>query len=389
MTIRYIFSINTGRAGSDYLTELLSKAENTVSFHEPMPVMMGQPMQQFNAGDESALRALMPLKLQEIQKSRSKGDKIYCETNHTFIKGWGYLIPENIAQEEIGVIILRRDIGKIIHSMLRVRDVPGLTNHANAWYPNPGAERNLSPLPPQAGPYKRCEWYIWEVFLRASDFQKRFPQITYWDCDLEQLNDYSFVERMFTQFGLIPTSELKQAVGKRLNVPLEWPKRSLKDLLADPGFQRADDLPPAERDHLLQEMIAYMRQHKADRITAWEPNPAKNDSFYDEAIQLVADSEPELERHFQVTLKFTDMEFTLALELLRLINPHDLASTVYIRTTEPAITYTLDLNYTLTLRNVIQRAGIVASLRVIWLLITGRWQGGAAHKMDKTEADSV
>jgi len=385
MTIRYIFSINTGRAGSDYLTELLSKAENTVSTHEPLPVMMGKPMQQFNAGDEDALRALMPLKLREIEKSRGKGELIYCETSHMFIKGWGYLIPEYLPQDEVGVIILRRDVGKTVHSMLRVRDVPGLTNHAKAWYLDPEGMRNLSQLPPQAGPYKRCEWYIWEVFLRANDFQKRFPHITYWDCDLEQLNDIGFVKRMFTHFGLTPTPELQAAVGKRLNVRSEWPKRSLKDLLANPGYPRADDLSPAERDRLLQEMVAYLRQHKADRIAAWEPNPAKNDSLNDEAIELVADSEPELERHFQVTLKFTDMEFTLAWELLRSVDPHDLASTVYIRTTEPAITYTMDLNYAPSAQAVFQRSGARVLLRIIWQMITGRWRGGATHQIDKTE----
>jgi hypothetical protein len=38
--MRYIFSINTGRAGSQYLSDLLGMAKNVVSFHEPQPQMI-------------------------------------------------------------------------------------------------------------------------------------------------------------------------------------------------------------------------------------------------------------------------------------------------------------------------------------------------------------
>jgi len=208
MAVRYIFCINTGRSGSDYLAELLSKAENTISLHEPLPVMNGLPMRQFNNGNEIPMRALMPCKLKNIKKAAEHKRKIYCETNHIFIKGWGYLIPEFIPQDEIGIIVLRRDIEKTIHSLLRVRDVPGLTEYSNAWYLDPEAARNLSTLDPAATPYDRCNWYIKETFLRAEEYRNRFPKITYWDCDLEQLNNYEFVIRMFDHFALIPSPDL-------------------------------------------------------------------------------------------------------------------------------------------------------------------------------------
>ena len=364
MPIRYIFSINTGRAGSGYLTKLLSKAQNTFSTREPLPVMMGEPMQKFNEGEESALRDLMPLKLSEIEKSRGRQGKTYCETNHLFIKGWGYLIPEHIPQEEIGVIILRRDLGKIIHSMLQSREIPGITHHANAWLLDPRASRNLSRLPAEADLYERCEWYIREIFLRTTEYQQRFPKITYWDCDLEQLKDYEFVLRMFGHFGLTPTSDLQEIIEKPINIHSEWPNRTLNELLRESEYPRADEFPPEERDRLLKEMVAYLHQHKAEQIAAWEPNPTKNGSLNDEAINLVADCENELEKHFQVALKFTDMEYYLTWELLRSVDKHDLASMLYIRTTEPAIAYTMDLNYAPTPRNLIKRAGIRGLMRI-------------------------
>jgi hypothetical protein len=333
--------------------------------------MMGVPMQKFNQGDESALRDLMPLKVREIQKNQGRQGRIYCEPNHTFIKGWGYLIPEYIPQEEIGVIILRRDLGKIIHSMLQMRDIPGMTHHANAWFLDPDASRNLSQLPTEADLYERCEWYVREIFMRTTEFQQRFPKITYWDCDLEQLNDYQFILRMFDHFGLTPTNELQEIVGIPLNVQSEWPRRTINELLRESEYPRADELPPEKRDRLLQEMVAYLRQHKAEQIAAWKPNPAKNGSLIDEAIYLVADSEPELETHFQVALKFTDMEYYLAWELLRSVDKHDLASTMFIRTTDPAITYTMDLNYAPTAKNVFKRAGFRTFIRIIPHMLKG------------------
>lgn len=78
MTIKYIFSINAGRSGSDYLTELLSKAENTASVHEGLPTMIGSPMQEFNEGNEAALRALMTIKMKQIRNKGRRGKRIYA-----------------------------------------------------------------------------------------------------------------------------------------------------------------------------------------------------------------------------------------------------------------------------------------------------------------------
>jgi len=74
--------------------------------------MNGSPMQKFNAGDDSELREL-PLKMRESERRVRMVVKSIAETNHSFIKGWGYLIPDAyVPQEEIEVIILRRDVDK-------------------------------------------------------------------------------------------------------------------------------------------------------------------------------------------------------------------------------------------------------------------------------------
>jgi hypothetical protein len=91
LTIRYLFYINPGRSGSDYLAGLLARARNAVGVHEGVPVMSGRPMRRFNDGDDRELLALMPAKLRAIHR-RARPGQVYCETNHSFIKGWGYLL---------------------------------------------------------------------------------------------------------------------------------------------------------------------------------------------------------------------------------------------------------------------------------------------------------
>jgi hypothetical protein len=214
MGIRYLFCINTGRSGSDYLTELFAQAENAVSLHEALPIMNGVPMQRYNEGDESALRALMPVKLAEIRKKASNGHKIYCETNHSFVKGWGWLVPEVVPQEQIGVIVLRRAPEQVIHSHLRVRNVPGTTSWSRTWVLTPGAARDHCSAPDRDDHYGLCRWYVEEIERRAQAYKSRFPEITYLECDLEQLNDRRFVGEIFERFGLVPSPRLDETVGK-------------------------------------------------------------------------------------------------------------------------------------------------------------------------------
>ena len=129
--------------------------------------MNGEPMQRFNQGDEAPLRDLMPAKWNAIRRARGRR-RTYCETNHSFVKGWGWLVPDEWApQEQIGVIILRRDPEKVATSLLRLHDVPGASSFSRTWYLAPGSKRNRSEPPAGGDPYDLCAWYVRETYLRA------------------------------------------------------------------------------------------------------------------------------------------------------------------------------------------------------------------------------
>jgi hypothetical protein len=381
MSINYIFSINSGRSGSDYLTEIFSKTTNAISIHEGFPIMNGKPMQAFNQGEDTALRQLMPLKLKQINKSRQKGKKIYCETNHSYIKGWGYLIPEKyIPQEEIAVILLRRNIDDSAYSLLRVHDIPGYTEFSRTWYLSPDATFNLSHPPAKANVYELCRWYVQETNLRAEHYQSKFPNITYFECDLEQLNDYDFVLKMFETLGLNPSPELKSTCGKPLNSRSEWPKLSLEQLLEVSPYPKVDDLPPEDRDLRLKQMLDYIKQNYAAEIQRMEPNYAMGGTLALAAIRIVALAEAELENHFQVSLKFSELEKILILELTRSINHQDFSFVFATRHVMPSIHYQYDFNCIPDLRTIITILGMTAIPRIMKVVFKGLWGRDYTHR---------
>ncbi len=387
MSIKYIFCINSGRCGSDYLTELLSKAENTVSIHEGVPIMNGSPMQKFNTGEDCELQKLMPLKMREINKKSKNGRKIYCETNHSFIKAWGYLLPDSyIPQEEIGVIILRRDIDKTAFSLLRVREVPGTTEWNQVWYLTPNLQRNLSKPPDNASPYDLCKWYVEETYLRAEEYKKIFPRVRYVECDLEQLNNYDFVVKMFATFGLVPTRSLRDSVGKIVNVRNEWPRLPLEKLLETPKYPSADSLEDRERDVLIAQMVSYLQEKKADEIAKARPNDAMGGSFAMEANRIVAYAERELEEVFKYSLMFTETEMILIWELLRTIKLKDLLFVCCKRSSPPGIRYSYEFNKTLNIVTMVQKLGL---LQVISMMLKGIWKKDYTHRQsEKVSLDS-
>jgi hypothetical protein len=368
VTIKYIFSINAGRSGSDYLTELLSKAVDTVSVHEGAPAMIGSPMQQFNEGDETALRALMPVKMKQIQNKSGRGKRIYCETNTSYIKGWGYLFPDQYApQDEIGVVILQRDVEKTAYSILRIHEVPGTSEWSRAWWLTPGARRNLSQPPKNANPYDLCKWYVEEVRLRAEEYKERFPYITYVECDLEQLNDRDFILEMFAILGLVPSPKLEDVVGKPLNLRNEWPRPSLEELLAPSPYPSADSLKEVEREALVAEMVAHLHNCRVREIATMEPNYSQGGTLFDAAIGVVARAEHELEEAFQYALKFTETEWVLILEFLHSVNPHDVWFVTALRSPPPGLVYRYDLNITPSIGIFVRRLGPLAILKALWM----------------------
>lgn len=252
----YIFSINTGRSGSDYLKTLFEHVAGCQAFHEPRPVGNGKAMRRYARGHTGAMKAVAQQKA-EIVRNVKRHSRLYVETNHCFIKGFGWFIPELLGEEKIGVIILKRDEPEIVTSMLRINCSP-LVPYGRQWITTPDKSNPLV-TPPRLLFSARTtyliarivkflfrgtrflarhvfrtrihdprwltdyelecvRWYVRETAAQAEAFKRRFPRIKCYEVDIDDLNSLEHVRAMLAHFGCEAKESLSEAVGNPTNL---------------------------------------------------------------------------------------------------------------------------------------------------------------------------
>ncbi|MFK7790858.1 MAG: hypothetical protein AB8C95_15360 [Phycisphaeraceae bacterium] len=254
--IDYLFSINTGRSGSNYLGQILEHVVGCRAMHEPAPIGNGEVMRRYLRGEAMPMKEFARKKLEAI-KQLKKGSQVYAETNHCFIKGFGWFVPEHLPAEKIGVVILKREPKKIAQSLLRIGCTP-LVAGGREWIKTPEIESPLVEPPKRMGSRRlayhaarliklplraldfmvdRClgsrlgypswlteyeleclEWYVQETYARAELFKKTHPNIRYYEVSIDELNSLESVEAMLKHFGLAAKPSLKDLVGKPTNL---------------------------------------------------------------------------------------------------------------------------------------------------------------------------
>jgi len=226
--IKYIFCISTGRCGTDYLSKLLTTIDDCSSFHEQRPRLHKHVMQEYLQGNKKPIQKLMA---QKIEKVRSHKKVLYADTTHVFIKSFGWEIPKYIPQEEIGVIILKRDIDKVAESTHRTQSGP-FNALGRDWIIYPNGNNIVKPplsvleyellrvlmkiwwkIKGNSGvkkypPYfkiqsiKLIKWYYRETYAMAEKYQKSFPKISYVEVSLDELNTFEGFEKIVSAFRL-------------------------------------------------------------------------------------------------------------------------------------------------------------------------------------------
>jgi len=254
--IRFLFVISTGRSGSHYLSEVFKHVAGCASFHEPWPTLNDAPMRAYLRGDPQPLRTLMPGKLAAMERERA-GEPVYVETNHAFIKGFGWLLPEFIPESEMGVIVLRRGREALLDSLQRVHCSP-FNVWGHRWIITPAADPGLVALPagfshPLArfyvyrtletvlfrplrvlsrGRYRKpavvrryeralLAWYLEQTEALTERYRARFPGVRMVETDLAELNDPAGLARLLEAFGLQALPSLAEQLGQRTNLKLE------------------------------------------------------------------------------------------------------------------------------------------------------------------------
>jgi hypothetical protein len=248
----YIFSINTGRSGSDYLANIFKHVSGCRSFHEPQPIGNGKEMRYYSRGHLTPMKNITEKKI-EVIKELKRDCHVYFESNHCFIKGFGWFIPQYIPEDKIGIIILKREKAKIAESLLRIGCSP-LTPYGRDWISTPDMKDPLVRTPKTPAIYQcarltKCilrtgrflvkkvfqkevqypqwlinyeleclKWYVEETYAKSEAFKKQHPAIKYYEVNINDLNTLESVQLMLTHFGCRGKESLNHVVGKPTNL---------------------------------------------------------------------------------------------------------------------------------------------------------------------------
>ena len=217
---RLIFCINSGRSGSNYLSELLGTAEEVISYHEAHPRMTGDYLTLINQEDYAKSFAKRKFKNSGI-KDLLLGlpdNKIYFESNHMFIKTFFDVVIQEFPKVE--VIILRRYLPKVLKSFIDLGYFSEKNQSWKFWMSSPNAA--TAAIPCIDTDKNLDQWdlsiaYLIDIEARAMRFKEEYPNIKIYEVRLESLNDFAKVTSFFQEINITPSQETKAIYSKQIN----------------------------------------------------------------------------------------------------------------------------------------------------------------------------
>lgn len=226
---RMIFTVTTGRSGTNYLTDILACFPGVHSVHEPYPRM--EPWMHKALRDPSVGREFWEeYKLPAIAMY---GEPIYAETSHLFCKGF----LEPLLELEIipDIVLLRRPHRKVAASLYSLDTIPGRTELGRLYYLSP-EDPVLLPLPgwERLHDYQLCYWYCLEIEKRRQLYGQRIRSLggRVVDARLEELSRREEILRLGRELelpspGLAGNLRLRRLLGRKVNTKSRRKSRSL------------------------------------------------------------------------------------------------------------------------------------------------------------------
>jgi hypothetical protein len=221
-TRRMIFSTNSGRSGSEFLSRLLDAAPTISAGHERAPTMTGPRLREVGyLGFEATLEA----RRQKVGAIRQEFEHlptstVYADTSHMFVKTFADVVFDAFEHHTISVIDLRRDPIAIARSFFAL----------DYFGPNGGPWKDwmLPPTTPFAPFRLRADevqsqfdlifGYLVGIATRTRELRSLTPQANWIDVDLSDLSTMDGAQRLFEQLRVKPPGDLTSVLGEQVNV---------------------------------------------------------------------------------------------------------------------------------------------------------------------------
>ena len=224
----YIFSVNPGRSGSEYLSTLFASVGGTLAFHEAEPTMSGPILE---SAMKEGLQRTRPARLVKIAEVRrllaESGASTYVETNHMFAKTFFDVALEELPAPAVAVVILRRPWANVMRSFLSLGYFTDRRPVWIDWMRVPRREGAAEDVLHPEDPMRAAAEYLLKMERRSRDIQDWYPEITYVDCSLETLQSFEGVKALFDRLGLDAEGygDLESLIGTRVNERLTKKRR--------------------------------------------------------------------------------------------------------------------------------------------------------------------
>lgn len=235
---RLLFTVTTGRSGTEHLARCLSLFSAVESRHEPKP-RFSSCFRAVVAAPRIAREFWEREKLPRIARGSTP---IYAETSHLFCKGFAEALVELGQVPEL--IVLRRDARAVARSLWQLESIPGRSLRGVRYYLSPWDPNHLPVDLERArrwSDYQLCYWYCLEIEARARALKETLgPRgVQFHDVALESIRDVAGIHALGERLALGPLSLLGRVRIQRCANGAANQKLHLK---------RAGSLPEGELD---------------------------------------------------------------------------------------------------------------------------------------------
>lgn len=213
-----VFTVSTGRSGTNLFCDVFKLANDTVSLHEPKP-NFAENLNFCSRNVAAAKRFLIDKKLPAIV---SHPNVNYVETSHLFCKA--FLSPLIELGVNPKILFIHRSARDVAKSFYHINSIPGRTKLGKDFMLLPHSPSVLPIATPMQDlhDYQLCFWYALEIYARSYIYKKFFDShgITYSSIEFPQELNSEKVRNVFNELGLSTNaaeSELDLVLGKKVN----------------------------------------------------------------------------------------------------------------------------------------------------------------------------
>lgn len=218
---RLIFSTNSGRSGSEFLSRLLDAAPHIAAGHERSPQMTGPWLRDlsYQGFDETLESRRWKAEAIRADLERLPPWTIYADTSHMFVKTFADVVFDEFEHHTISIVDLHRDPIAVARSFFAL-DYFGPVNVAwKDWMFPPTAP--FAPFRLRADQIRTqfdlIFGYLVGIATRTRHLRALTPQANWVDAELTDLTTSQGARHLFEQLDVEPPTDLEPIVRDAVN----------------------------------------------------------------------------------------------------------------------------------------------------------------------------